>query len=75
MAEEQQGLAVFFLRAWMWFVPIAMLVVAVIFGLVAALDGQWALLAVMIFVAGIAIGMLFLHWWILYRFGQPGGER
>jgi hypothetical protein len=72
MAEQQQGPAMFFLRAWMWLVPILMFVAAVVFGVVAALDGLWGLFGFMVFVGVTAIGMLFFHWWILYRFGQTG---
>jgi len=75
MAGQGQGVALA-LRAWMWFVPIAMLGAAVFFGVIAALDGKWGLLAFMVFVGVIAMAMLSFHWWILYRFGQTaGGDR
>jgi hypothetical protein len=50
--------------------------VAVFFSVVAVLDEMWGLFAFMIFVGIIAVGMLFLHWWIMYRFGaqQEGGK-
>lgn len=58
----------------MWFVPVAMLVAAVVFGVLAALDGRWGLLAFMVLVGVIAIAMLAFHWWILYRFGRAPGD-
>jgi hypothetical protein len=65
----------FFLRAWMWLVPIGMLAAAAVFGTVAALDGRWGLLAVMVFIGVIGLALLVVHWWLLYRFGKaPGGE-
>jgi hypothetical protein len=75
MAEQQQGPTMFFLRVWMWFVPIAMIVAAVVFGAVAAVDERWGLLAVMVLMGVIGSGLFLLHWWLLYRFGKaPGGE-
>jgi hypothetical protein len=71
--QQQRGLGSFLLRAWMWLVPIAMFMAAAIFSVVAVIDGMWGLFAFMVFVAVIAVGMLVLHWWILYRFGQPSG--
>jgi hypothetical protein len=74
MSGQGQGTPVA-LRAWMWFVPVAMFVVAFVFGTIAALDERWGLLAMMVFIGVIAAAMLFFHWWILYRFGRSeGGE-
>ena len=67
---QQQGLTMFFLRAWMWLAPIAMMVAAVAFGAIAAMDERWGLLAVMVFMGVIGLAMLGLHWWLLYRFGK-----
>jgi hypothetical protein len=74
MTGQQHGLTPFLLRAWMWFVPIAMFVAAVVFGVVAAADERWGLLAFMVFVGVIAIAMMLFHWWILYRFGAGEGN-
>ena len=63
----------FALRAWMWFVPIAMLVATVVFGVIAAANGSWGLLAVMVMLGLLAIGMMVFHWWLLYRFGATAG--
>ena len=69
---EPQGLTIFVMRAWMWLVPIAIIIAALVFGAVAALDGRWALFGVMLVMLTIGVGLLFLHWWLLYRFGsQP----
>jgi len=67
---QQNGVPMFFLRAWMWLVPIALMVAAVVFGLIAALDGSWGLLAVMVFMGVVGLALLALHWWLLYRFGK-----
>jgi len=58
------------LRAWMWLVPVAMLVAGVVFGVIAALDESWGLLTVMLFICGLGLALLFVHWWLLYRFGR-----
>ncbi len=72
MVDRGQGVG-FALRAWMWFVPIAMLVASAVFGVVAAVDGRWGLLVVMVFMGVVALGLLGLHWWLLYRFGHASG--
>jgi hypothetical protein len=75
MAGQQSGLTMFFLRAWMWLVPIALMVSAVVFGVIAAMDERWGLLVVMVFMGFVGLSLLGLHWWLLYRFGKaPGGE-
>ncbi len=61
------------LRAWLWLMPIGMLLVAVVFAVVAALDERWALLAVMVLLGVFATGLLALHWWALYGFGKGSG--
>src|SRR3990172_9054111 len=60
----------FFLRAWMWLVPIAMMVAAAAFGAIAAMDERWGLLAVMVFMGLTGLALLALHWWLLYRFAK-----
>jgi hypothetical protein len=67
---QQNGVPMFFLRAWMWLVPIALMVAAVVFGLIAALDERWALVVVMFFMGLTGLALLVLHWWLLYRFGK-----
>jgi hypothetical protein len=57
----------------MWFVPVAMLVASVVFGVIAAVSGSWGLLAVMVMLGLLAIGMMVFHWWLLYRFGTTAG--
>jgi hypothetical protein len=58
------------LRIWMWIVPVVMLLGAIIFGAIAAADGNWALVAVMIVIGATAIGLMYLHYWVMYRFGK-----
>lgn len=57
------------LRLWLWLVPIAIVAVAGVLSIIAALDGRWGLLAVMIVMGLFGIGLLVLHWWVMYRFG------
>ena len=68
MAGQGRGVG-FALRVWMWFVPIAMLVASAVFGVIAAANGSWGLLAVMVFLGMTGLGLLLVHWWLLYRFG------
>ena len=70
MTDEQGGLTMGLLRIWLWLMPLGMLVVAVAFAVVAALDERWALLTVMVLMGVTAIGLLALHWWALYGFGK-----
>jgi membrane protein YdbS with pleckstrin-like domain len=62
------------LRVWMWLVPFVMLVGSVVFGAIAANDGNWALVAVMVVIGVTAIGLLYLHYWVMYRFGKNAGQ-
>ena len=68
MAGQGRGVG-FALRVWMWFVPIAMVAASVVFSAIAAVNGSWGLLAVMVFLGMTGLGLLFVHWWLLYRFG------
>ena len=74
MTTRGQGVG-FALQAWMWFVPSAMLVASVVFGVIAAVNGSWGLLAVMVLLGVLAIGMMVFHWWLLYRFGATPENR
>lgn len=57
------------LRAWLWFVPVALLVASISLSVVAALDGRWPLLAAMALIGVFALGLMVFHWWAMYRFG------
>jgi hypothetical protein len=59
-----------------WLVPIGVLVASTVFSVIAAMDGRWGLLAVMV-VIGVffGLGLLLVHWWVIYRFGAAGGEQ
>ena len=70
---HDNSLGMVFLRVWLWLMPIGMLLAAFGFGVYAAVDGQWALFGVMLFMAFVAVGLLILHYWILYRFGKEPG--
>ncbi len=58
------------LRIWMWLVPFVMLLGAVIFGAIAVADGKWGLVALMIVIGVTAIGLMYFHYWVMYRFGK-----
>jgi hypothetical protein len=68
------SLSMTILRVWMWLVPFVMLLGAVIFGAIAAADGNWALLVVMFVIGITAIGLMYFHYWVLYRFGKDAGK-
>ena len=67
---DDNSLTMLLLRVWMWAVPIAMLAAAVIFGGIAAADGRWALAGAMFGLGLLAIGLMAVHYWLLYRFGK-----
>jgi uncharacterized membrane protein len=64
------SLSMIILRVWMWLVPFAMLLGAAVFGAIAAADANWALVVVMIVIGATAIGLMYLHYWVMYRFGK-----
>ena len=68
-AAESGGLGMLVMRAWLWLVPAVMLVASVVFGTIAALDGSWALVAVMVLMGVLALALFAVHWWVMYRFG------
>ncbi len=73
MAQEPAGdnsLTMLLLRVWLWAVPIVMFGAAVVFGGIAAADGSWGLTGAMFVLGLIAIGMMVMHYWLLYRFGK-----
>lgn len=68
------GLTATLLRAWMWAVPILMIATGIIFAGIAAASESWALVAMMVMVAGFGCVLLVLHWWVLYRFGKDAQQ-
>lgn len=77
MSKQQQppeSMSMTLLRIWLWIVPIGLLAGAVVFGVIAALEGSWALFGVMIVIGLFALGLMMLHWWAMYRFGRDGGS-
>ena len=68
------SLSMTILRVWMWLVPIVILVAAVVFGAIAVNDGKWGFLVVMIVIGATAIGLMYLHYWVMYRFGKDAGK-
>jgi membrane protein YdbS with pleckstrin-like domain len=69
------SLSMTILRVWMWLVPFVMLLAAVAFGAIAVSDGKWGLLAVMVVIGVSAIGLMYLHYWVVYRFGKDTGQQ
>jgi hypothetical protein len=72
--QNDNSLTVLFLRVWMWLVPVAMFVAAIVFGTIAAVDGSWGLFGVMFVLGLVAIGLGVAHYWLLYRFGKGAAE-
>ena len=71
---DDNSLTMLLLRVWMLAVPIAMLAAAVVFGGIAAADGRWALAGAMFMLGLIALGLMVVHYWLLYRFGKEPTE-
>ncbi len=67
---NDNSLTMLLLRVWLWAVPIAMLAAAVVFGGIAAADGRWGLAGAMFGLGLIAITLMVVHYWLLYRFGK-----
>ena len=61
------------LRIWMWLVPFAMMLSALVFGVLAASDGKWGLVVVMFVIGVTGVGLLALHYWVMFRFGKNSG--
>ena len=73
MAQGPAGnnsLTMLLLRVWLWAMPIAMLAAAVVFGGLAAADGRWGLTGAMFGLGLIAVALMVVHYWLLYRFGK-----
>ncbi len=68
--SSDNSLTMLFLRVWLWAVPIALLGAAVVFGGIAAADGRWGLTGVMFVLGLVAVGLMVMHYWLLYRFGK-----
>ncbi len=75
--EQRTGLngpAARLLRLWLWTAPLAMLAVAVLFGVLAVGEGEWGLLAAMVLLALTAMGLFVVQWRLLRRI-SAGSER
>ena len=68
--QQPQSFGMFLLRLWLWAVPVLMFAASVAFGGIAAAEGAWGLLAVMVVLGLSAIALFVFHWWVLYRFGS-----
>jgi uncharacterized membrane protein len=62
------------LRFYLWAVPFVMILASLVFGAIAAADSRWGLFAVMVMIGVIGLGLLAVHYWLLYRFGKGAGQ-
>lgn len=62
-----EGPAARLLRLWLWGAPLAMLALAVLFGVLAAGEEEWGLLAAMAVLALVAVGLFVVQWRLLRR--------
>lgn len=68
-----EGPAARLLRLWLWGAPLAMLALAILFGLLAMREEEWGLLAAMVVLALVAVGLFVVQWRLLKRV-SPGNE-
>ena len=62
-----EGPAARLLRLWLWGAPLAMLALAVLFGVLAVRVEEWGLLAAMVVLALTAVGLFVVQWRLLRR--------
>ena len=62
------------LRLWLGGAPLAMLALAVLFGVLAVGEEEWGLLAAMVVLALTAVGLFVVQWRLLRRI-SAGSER
>lgn len=55
------------LRLWLWTAPLAMLALAVLFGVLAVGKEEWGLLAAMVVLGLVAVTLFLVQWWLLRR--------
>ena len=75
--EQRTGLngpAARLLRLWLWGAPLAMLALAVLFGVLAVGEEEWGLLAAMVVLGLTAVGLFVVQWRLLRRI-SAGSER
>lgn len=65
-----EGAAGRLLRLWLWGAPLAMLALAVLFGVLAVGEEEWGLLAAMVVLALTAVGLFVVQWRLLRRIGE-----
>jgi len=53
------------LRLWLWSTPLVMLAMAVLFGVLAAGDENWGIVAAMVALAVAALALFFAQWLLL----------
>jgi len=68
------GPAARLLRLWLWGTPLAMLALAVLFGVLAVGEEEWGLLAAMVVLGLVAVGLFVVQWRLLKRI-SAGNEK
>jgi uncharacterized membrane protein YpjA len=68
------GPAARLLRLWLWGTPLAMLTLAVLFGVLAVEEEKWGLLAAMAVLALVAVGLWLVQWRLLKHI-SAGNDR
>ena len=58
------------LRLWLWSTPLVMLAIAVLFGVLAAGDEKWGVVAGMVALAVAAVALFAAQWLLLRRMAQ-----
>jgi len=62
-----EGPAARLLRLWLWAAPLAMLALAILFGVLTVREEKWGLLAAMVVLALTAVGLWLVQWRLLRR--------
>ena len=55
------------IRLWLWTAPLGMLAMATLFGVLAAAEGKWGLVAAMVLLALVAMGLFVVQWRLFKR--------
>jgi hypothetical protein len=67
---QPESFGMFVLRLGMWAAPVLIFAASAVFGVIAASDSDWGLLAVMVVMGLTAVALFVFHWWVLHRFGR-----
>jgi predicted lysophospholipase L1 biosynthesis ABC-type transport system permease subunit len=70
---EAEGPGTRLLRLWLWSAPLLMLALASLFAVIAVDEERWALLAVMVVLALVAVSLFVLQWRLLRKIAPNDG--